>query len=267
MSSKLVSTAVEFSAQAGGSCADKIARQFSQAASQYQHHDLLQRQSAARLLTKITPQGRLLDLGCGPGTAFEDSSNNTQVIGLDIAPGMLSQMQERFPHYGALCADAQALPLQDACIDTLYSNLALQWCRDFDSVVTELTRVVRAEGQCHLAIVVDGSLPELQSLGLRVNPFAEPDSLLSCFDEENWQVESGVVESLQVHFDELKSLLYSIKGVGASAAVDGAAQQTQSQLRGRKDWQALKAIAEGLRQPQGIPLTYKILFIHASRKG
>ncbi|CAM2823756.1 methyltransferase domain-containing protein [Shewanella loihica] len=270
--------------------ADKIARQFSQAAKHYQEHDKVQRLSAQRLRTKMTPIGRLLDIGCGPGTDFSAAPGLNEVLGLDIAPGMLSQMLESFPSYKALCGDAQALPLSDASIDTLYSNLALQWCSDIKTAIGELARVLKPGSQCHLAIVVDGSLSELDALGLRVNAFEQAQTLLDGFSDSHWQIEHHSVEPLRVHFDDLKTLLYSIKGVGASAAMgsdvsqgsdvtqdsdashgpddtQGSVSKPPPRLRGRQDWLALCERAEKMRQPEGLPLTYQILFIHASRRG
>ena len=244
---------------------DKIARQFSQAARHYQEHDKVQRLSAQRLRASMSPVGRLLDIGCGPGTEFSTSPQLTQVIGLDIAPGMLSQMQASFPAYQALCGDAQALPLVDASLDSIYSNLALQWCGDIKAVISELARVLKPGGQCHLAIVVDGSLAELDALGLRVNAFEDAQTVLDGFSDAHWQIDHQTVEALQVHFDSLRTLLYSIKGVGASAAM-GVNDQPSARLRGRRDWQALCERVEAKRQPEGLALTYQILFIHASRK-
>ncbi|TVP16374.1 hypothetical protein AYI87_01320 [Shewanella sp. KCT] len=257
---------------------DKIARQFSLAAKHYQEHDKVQRLSAQRLRAKVAPVGRLLDIGCGPGTDFSAAPGLNEVLGLDIAPGMLSQMLESFPGYKALCGDAQALPLADASIDTLYSNLALQWCSDINTAIGELARVLKPGGRCHLAIVVDGSLSELDALGLRVNAFEQAQTVLDGFSDSHWQIEYQSVEPLRVHFDDLKTLLYSIKGVGASAAMGSAVSQGSDdthgsvskplpRLRGRQDWLALCERAEAMRQPEGLPLTYQILFIHASRRG
>ncbi|WP_244952055.1 methyltransferase domain-containing protein [Shewanella insulae] len=246
--------------------ADKIARQFSLAARHYQEHDKVQRLSAQKLRAKMVAVGRLLDIGCGPGTDFSGSPGLNEVLGLDIAPGMLSQMRASFPAYQALCGDAQALPLANASIDTLYSNLALQWCRDIKTAIGELARVLKPGGQCHLAIVVDGSLSELDALGLRVNVFEQAQTVIGGFSDTHWQIEHQSVEPLRVHFDSLKTLLYSIKGVGASAAM-GSDGKSLPRLRGRQDWLALCERAEAQRHPEGLALTYQILFIHASRRG
>ncbi len=242
---------------------DRIAKQFSQAASTYQKHDCLQRQSAQKLQAGMRVRGVMLDVGAGPGTEFS-SVEIEQVIALDIATGMLKQLRYQFPDYLPVCADAQALPLVDNSINTLYSNLALQWCENFTAVVHEFERVLTVGGECHLAIVVENSLQQLSTLGLRVNQFESAQRLLGCFNSSRWALEHQL-QTLTVHFDNLKSLLYSIKGVGAS--VNDQVLGFSSHLRGRQDWLKLMEKAELLRESQGLPLSYEILFIHGKLKG
>ncbi|MCG9696425.1 methyltransferase domain-containing protein [Shewanella sp. Isolate11] len=250
-------------AQPIGARGDLIARQFSQAASVYREHDVLQRITAQRLLGRMQACGRLLDIGCGPGTEFS-SSQLEQVLALDIAPGMLKQVSQNFSHYVPLCADACALPLSDNSIDTLYSNLALQWCDDLSAVETEFSRVLTRGGECHLAIVVQDSLSQLEDLGFRVNQFESADKIISHFDKPCWQL-SSQLQKITVYFDDFKALLYSIKGVGASFSdsVANVRETASIKIRGRQDWLALTQQVELTRELQGLPLSYQILFIRA----
>ena len=250
--------------------AAQIALQFSQAANKYQCHDVLQRLTAQTLLDDMTPLGRLLDIGCGPGTDF-NRANIESVIALDIAQGMLTRMRQTFADYTPLCADASALPLVDGSISTVYSNLALQWCADLGAVIDEIARVLCVDGECHLAIVTDGSLSQLQHLGFRVNEFKQADEIMRYFSAA-WQIECQQLQSMTVHFEQLKDLLYSIKGVGASVkslsdSDDIGIEHRSAKLRGRQDWLAMQQKAELMREPAGLPLTYEILFIRAKLKG
>lgn len=244
-----------------------IAQCFSLAASDYQRHDVVQRSTAKHLLNSINASGRLLDLGCGPGTDFSALSGVSDVVAVDIAPGMLNQLGITQPEQIPLCADAQALPLKNDSVALVYSNLALQWCEDLQSAVAEIERVLQPNGECHLAIVGHGSLDELKQLGLRVNDFNHLDRINACFDAQQWQQLTIVCQEFTVYFDELKPLLYSIKGVGASvrATTDNASQQAR--LRGRQDWQQLTSRAEAIRQPQGLPLTYQIMIVRGKLVG
>ncbi|WAL77339.1 methyltransferase domain-containing protein [Shewanella sp. DAU305] len=290
----------------------QIAERFSAAAHSYQDHNQLQRLSAASLLSEFTAQGHLLDIGAGPGTDFSayhsehqsgchsehGSMQNppTTVFAVDIALGMLHKLKQTYPDYHGVCADAECLPFVDGCIDVIYSNLALQWCANFPAAVAEMVRVLKPNGECHLSLVAQGSLNQLAELGLRVNDFSTLEALKAAFKLDTWQFLEVQLIPMTVHFDTLKALLYSIKGVGASVQSASATHSTSSissansisldsltiqsagevagaiaaaelapRLRGRQDWQALQAKAESLRVPQGLPLTYQIVQIRARR--
>lgn len=251
--------------------AHSVAKTFSQAASHYKNHDVLQRLTAAALLEKAHFIGRLLDVGAGPGTCFSQFNRVTDVIALDIAQGMLDTLRVRFPDYQTICSDVQSLSLESQSVDSVYSNLALQWCDDLPLAIQELHRVLVTGGECHLSIVADGSMPELQALGFSTNEFSPLAEMLAAFEQTQhsaapqgqhspWELLEAKVEKVVVYFDSLRSLLYSIKGVGAS--VPNVSLGPKKPLL-KSDWQHRLQLAEGLRTEQGIPLTYQIAYIRA----
>ncbi|WP_025819850.1 methyltransferase domain-containing protein [Shewanella marina] len=250
--------------QAYQAAQSQVAKQFSQASAHYHCHNQLQLMSAQTLLKPIISQGVLLDIGSGPGTDF-NQVHQGQVLNLDIAEGMLQTAKQQFSDYKMLCADAQSLPLSDATIDTVYSNLALQWCHSIDSAIQEIHRVLKPKAGCHLAIVCDGSLHELTQLGLKVNPFHSASRLKSQLMALNWQQLQFELMPMQVYFNDLKSLLYSIKGVGASTCVQGE-QASTVKLRGRQDWLQLLTKAEQMRTAKGLCLTYNIAIIRGQKR-
>jgi malonyl-CoA O-methyltransferase len=247
-----------------------VANKFSIAASHYKQHDVLQRITAKKLLDNAHLCGTLLDVGAGPGTSFNAFNDVKQVVAVDIAHGMLKQLSEQHPDYLPICSDAQALGLQSAAIDSLYSNLALQWCQNLPQAFVEFHRVLRPRGECHLSVVVDGSLAELKTLGFRVNQFNSVSALKAAFivsqaTADGWHSIDIQVESISVYFDDLRSLLYSIKGVGASFAQQDENNATQHHPLTKQQWQQRIALAETMRTDKGLPLTYQIAYIRAKR--
>ncbi|QDE31659.1 MULTISPECIES: methyltransferase domain-containing protein [Shewanella] len=245
-----------------------VANTFSIAAAQYKQHDVLQRISAKQLLQQANLCGTLLDVGAGPGTCFKAFERVNQIVAVDISHGMLTQLVQQHPDYLPLCTDAQALGLQSDSIDNIYSNLALQWCQTLPKAFAEFHRVLRSGGECYLSVVVDGSLAELESLGFHVNQFDSVSTLKTAFNvsqvtPDDWHSVDIKVESIKVYFDDLRSLLYSIKGVGASFDQHGAGKQRHALTK--RQWQQRVALAESLRTDKGLPLTYQIAYIHAKR--
>lgn len=238
-----------------------VAGHFSRAA-EYSRHDVLQRRTAARLKSWGAQSGRVLDLGAGPGTAF-DTPAISHVIGVDLAFGMCERLKSRFPQTDAVCGDARQLPFLSASFDSLYSNLALQWCQPFAPAIDEAARVLRPGGEAAIAVVCDGSLPELEQLGFSVNHFIDALAALSAFKAEHWQLLHTEITTETVHFADLRSLIYSIKGVGANARQDAG---QAAKLRGRQDWLARLEAAEALRTDSGLPLSYQVLYVVARRQ-
>ncbi|MCL1057965.1 methyltransferase domain-containing protein [Shewanella gelidimarina] len=243
-----------------------VAHRFSAAASSYHSHDVLQRMAAQYLFEKMSPTQPLLDLGCGPGTSFTRFNHIEDVICVDIAQGMLRTLKQDFPDYKALCGDAQNLPLLDDSIATVYSNVALQWCSNLPLAVAEANRVLNVGGEFNASIVAENSLYQLSDLRLNVNRFKSERTIQDCFNEDVWSIEHIETRAITVYFDDFKSLLQSIKGVGASTVeVKSQLNQAHVTLRGRGDWQKLLNKAELSRGPQGLPLTYNISFIKARK--
>ncbi|MCC4831451.1 methyltransferase domain-containing protein [Shewanella sp. 10N.7] len=265
-----------------------VAVKFSQAATTYKQHDVLQRITAEKLLSKATLSGDVIDIGCGPGTDFTAYGQDiTKVTAVDLSEQMLAIVNQSFPSYLTLCADAANLPLSQQQFDGLYSNLVLQWCGDLTAVFNEFHRVVKPKATCFISIVTSGSLLELETLGLGHNAFRTVEQITAAIDSQYWQVDSVNECSESLYFNDLRTMLYSIKGVGASVkshqenshsccSDKSGSNKSRSHtnrtglekvsLRGRKDWLALKQHAETMRQAEGIPLTYQITYLQITKK-
>ncbi|WP_394130928.1 methyltransferase domain-containing protein [Shewanella maritima] len=265
---------------------NSLADKFSHAATIYRQHDVLQRLTAKhlqlRMQTASEVKGRLVDIGSGPGTDFSDFAFLSSICAVDIAQGMLAQVQTDFPHYQTLCSDVQTLAMQDHQADILYSNLALQWCEQLSSAATHLYRVLKPQGQSFMSLVADGSLTELSQLGFNVNRFLTVEQIKQAFTAcetesiSRWQDFECELVAVTVYFDDLKQLLYSIKGVGASLVTDELCLELQDEpmqsnypantkFMTKSQWRERCQLAEKLREKQGIPLTYQVAFIYARK--
>ncbi|MBM7070567.1 methyltransferase domain-containing protein [Shewanella sp. 202IG2-18] len=238
---------------------------FSKASKHYRKYSELQDRCSNKLKNAIELSGQILDLGAGPGTHYNTAAKN--VVCVDIALGMLKELQTNFPDYKAINGDAAKLPLQGESVDSVISNLALQWCDDFSAVTAELHRILKPEGEVAISLVAANSLPELSKLGLKANQFNTVSEFQAAFENNFWSELECQVRREIIYFDDLKSLLYSIKGVGASA-IKAVEQNHQNQsLKGKKHWFRLVEQAELLRTDKGLPLTYNIVQIKAKKLG
>lgn len=142
-----------------------IAAAFGRAASHYEQHAELQRQSADALLALLAGRecAHVLDAGCGPGRMSRFwREQGCEVTALDLSAQMLDEARRQQAAHHYLTADIEAIPLAAARFDLAWSNLAVQWCGDLRGALSELYRVVRPGGVVAFTSLAHGSLPELR---------------------------------------------------------------------------------------------------------
>ena len=92
------------------------------------------------LVRDLSSTARVLDLGSGGGS-FDYSSTSSGVVAVDIA--FPTPVQGAL---GQVCASSSALPLSDESVDVVVSNHTLEHFAELDCALTEIDRVLKAEG-------------------------------------------------------------------------------------------------------------------------
>ncbi|NQY75929.1 MAG: methyltransferase domain-containing protein [Halomonas sp.] len=242
---------------------ERVARAFSRAAPRYDTLASAQRDIGETLWQTLPESAQhVLDLGCGTGYWTQRLAShypNATITGLDLAPGMLAHAQAQ---YGDAIrweqGDAAALPLSDASVDLVFSNLAIQWCPDIGAVMQELARVLAPGGQSRITTLLPGTLSEVATAWQR------PEALLQMPDAstvEDAVALSGLTlvrsttEQRQFYYPDLSAVMASIKGVGAQVT------RPNAQLT-RRELAAAQARFETLREPQGLPVSYHCFTLH-----
>src|SRR5215471_10693596 len=88
---------------------------------------------------------RLLDVACGPGyVAGAALDRGAQVVGLDVAEGMVALARERFPAAEFLIGDAHALPFPDDAVGAVTMSFGIHHVTDPELVFREAARVLRS---------------------------------------------------------------------------------------------------------------------------
>lgn len=246
-----------------------IARSFSRAAEHYDRSAELQRRIGHRLLNllpRLDNASAIADLGCGTGYFthhLQEQCAPRHLIGLDIAEGMLGTARRQNDHrHSWIAADAERLPLADRQLTLLFSNLALQWCHDFDAVLNEAHRTLDHGGLFVFTSLCHGTLWELQQSWQHVDEHVHVNRFAPYTDYRQWLHDSPfTVEHLECcpetsHYPTLKALMGDLKGIGAH----NINPDRNRALTGRRQLQALTEAYERLRTEQGLPTTYQVLY-------
>ncbi len=88
----------------------------------------------------------ILDLGCGDGQLTQRiAATGAHVLGVDASADMVEAARAR--GIEAERANAELLPFHDGTFDAVFSNAALHWVRNQDSMLAQVHRVLRAGGR------------------------------------------------------------------------------------------------------------------------
>lgn len=266
-------------------------RSFGRAADSYNAAAILQKQVREEMLSrldlvKLKPQ-TILDAGCGTGLAslaLQRRYQHAGLISLDFAHPMLEKTRRACSSHGLLrqlksvvglaphhvvCGDIEALPVADASVDFVWSNLAIQWCNDLDAALGEFYRVMRPESLLMFSTFGPDTLRELRAAADAAsgNQYTSVSRFIDMHDIGDALVRAGFstpvldVERLTLTYADVKSVMQDLKRIGAHNATDGRARG----LMGKTYLNRLSDAYEQFRSAGVLPATFEVVYAHAWR--
>ncbi|WP_202842622.1 malonyl-ACP O-methyltransferase BioC [Luteimonas saliphila] len=251
--------------------ARQVRRSFSRASAGYASAAELQREIEARLLESLDllalvpgrdarwSPGLVLDVGSGPGhaaQAMRERWPKARIVALDLSLPMLRQVQPRSgwnplrAPVDRLCADLRTLPLADASVDVLFSNLCLQWIDDLPAAFAGFRRVLRPGGLLLCSTFGPDTLWELREAFARADdeaPHVSPFASIAQFGDALMHAgfRDPVLDRdllMRGHAD-LPALMRELRAIGATNALHA----RRHTLTGRARFAAAAAAYEPLR--------------------
>ncbi len=211
--------------------------------------------------------GTVLDLGCGTGhgaAALAARWPRARVIALDASPAMLGEAARRegAERIERLLADAEAVPLPDASVDVVFSNLMLPWCEDIDAVFTEVARILKPRGLFTITTLGPDTLLELRAAWLAADRDAAMHPFTDMHDLGDGLVRAGFAEPVldvsrfTLTYPDAVAVLRDLKETGTQGAATGRARG----LTGRGKLRAMEAAYERYRSGGVLPASYEVVF-------
>lgn len=251
----------------------QIRRAFGRAAKSYIPNAALQRKIEARMLERLEyfsgKPARVLDVGCGPGhgsSALRKRYRSAQIIALDIAMPMLRQVRPGWRHpLARVCADARALPLPDASVDVLFSNLCIQWVGNLPPLFAEFRRVLRPGGYAAFSTFGPDTLHELRAawsaadVAPHVSTFPDMAQVGDALMAAGFRDPVLDTEHFTLRYAVAADLMRELKAIGATNAD---ARRTRG-LTGKARYRRALDAYESYRNNGSLPATYEVICAHA----
>jgi malonyl-CoA O-methyltransferase len=249
-----------------------VRRSFDRAADAYDASAVLQAEVRQQLLARLDyvtlEPAVVVDLGCGTGhatRALKERYPHAQVIGLDLSEAMLAAAGRRQSwrrRFARVCGNAMTLPLRDASVDLVFSNLMLQWCPDLDAAFSEFRRILRPRGLVNFASFGPDTLVELRAAWAEADGMTHVNRFADMHDVGDGLVRAGLaepvldVERITLTYPDVFGLMRDLKAIGAHNVNTGRARG----LTGRGRLRTMQAAYERHRRDGRLPATYEVVF-------
>lgn len=250
----------------------RVRRSFGRSARAYDAAAVLQKRVRDELLERLDvvrlEPAVALDLGAGTGhasLALKRRYRSSQVIALDLAEGMLREAGRRqtlLRRFRRVCGQAAALPLRDASVDLVFSNLMLQWCQDPDGVFSEIRRVLKPGGLFTFTTFGPDTLVELRRAWAAADARTHVNRFIDMHDLGDALVRSGLaepvmdVERFTLTYAEVRDLMRDLKDIGAHNANAGRPRG----LTGKGTLARMTAAYDAFRKDGRLPATYEVVY-------
>jgi len=258
--------------------------------------DFLRREIATRMrekleLVKIQPTG-FLDAGCGESDDIAELQKTypaAQAYGADASLAMLAAGRDKQlaakSAMGRLlakctpaalrqdggqhlfCADFARLPMANACVDLIWSNLALHWHPQPDLVFAEWRRVLRTEGLLMFSCFGPDTMMELRQAFATVDDLPHVLPFVDMHDFGDMLVNAGFstpvmdMEKITLTYGDASKLLDDVRALGGNPLMT----RRQGMLGRKAHAKLLAALNKGKNAEGRLTLTLEVVYGHAFR--
>jgi len=210
----------------------------------------------------------ILDAGCATGMLSRQllkRFRRGRVLALDLSVGMLRHACKKKPLFrklDAICADASSIPLPDASVDLVCSNLMLHWCNDLDQVLREFRRILTPRGLLTFSTLGPDTLTELRQAWRSVDGDIHVNRFADMHDIGDALIRAGLTEPVmdvdyyRLTYGQLTDLMKELKSVGAHNMNHGRPRGLTSRSRLTAVEDAYLAISGDDR----LPVTCEVVF-------
>ncbi|AUH52877.1 malonyl-[acyl-carrier protein] O-methyltransferase BioC [Chromobacterium sp. ATCC 53434] len=263
----------------------RVRASFEKAAASYDSAAVLQREVSDRMAERLDyikhQPAVILDAGAGTGYGSAELRRRypqARVVELDLAHAMLLASRERGRAGDGLLkklfkpslpwqinADIERLPLADASVDMIWSNLTIQWINEPDRMFAEMRRVLKPDGLLMFSTLGPDTLFELRAAFAGVDGATHVNQFIDMHDIGDALMRAGFaepvmdMEKIVLTYDDARGVMRDLKAIGAHNATAGRGRG----LMGKQAWRGVEQTYEQYRQGGKLPASYEVVYGHA----
>ncbi|WLV24357.1 malonyl-ACP O-methyltransferase BioC [Aciduricibacillus chroicocephali] len=261
---------------------EKVNRNFSRQAKQYDRFANVQKKMAENLMAQLPSQKNvinILEVGCGTGYLTErllERYSEVRITAIDLAEGMIEFMRDRFAGEGRLlllCEDAERFsPAYSEKYDLIVSNAAFQWLTNPAKTLERFANYLSAEGEMHFTTFGRRTFQELhkshviaaEQLGKCVEQTRPGPQFATLSEWRMHCVQAGLntrfkTEDMVEFFPASRDFLHSVKKIGAGNAEGMSGAGLLRRL--------LQIYDEEYFTHRGVPATYEVFQATCHKSG
>jgi len=244
---------------------------FADAAASYDEAAVLARETGRRLAqkldyVKLAPR-RVADVGCATGDGIRELQRrypDALPLAVDFARPMLGAVKARTPMLARIAgraprllnADVRRLPLADATLGLVWSNLMLHWLDDPQPAMRELHRVLEVDGLLMFAMLGPDTLKELRGAGATtLRSFHDMHDIGDMLVAAGFADPVMEMEMIEFTYADARGLLRDQRRLGVRDGLLGA----MGFRAGRQVFRAW----ENQRREGRLPATFEVVYGHA----
>lgn len=258
---------------------EKLKKEFSRHAQEYDQYANLQKEIVKELISKIIikPE-RILDLGCGTGFVALELAEKyplAEIYASDISKGMIEEAQKKAIQKNQKniiykIEDMEFPEYPEESFDLIISNASLQWANHLPATFARLYKILKPEGCLLFSIFGEKSLRELRksakcAFGRKYNyeqtfpTEVELEEYLKKVGFSSLEVKSILIKR---YYDSVQYLLKALKHIGAQ----NASEERSDRLIPKHELRALiDYYQKNYKVENKIVATYEVIYVRAFR--
>ena len=164
-----------------------------------------------------------------------------------------------------VCGDIERLPLRDAAVGMVWSNLALQWVNEPPRAFAEFRRVLAPGGLLMFSTFGPDTLKELRAAYEGTDRYTHVNRFIDMHDLGDMLVHAGFadpvmdMEYMTLTYADVRALMRDLKAIGAHNVTAG----RRPGMTARATLAAVERNYEALRREGRLPASFEVVYGHA----